>query len=165
MYCDFVHNELYWPQAANNLFVTSPMLWPLPQLTVATEGCQIIHLVASFVATIVLFGRYRSLWLKAAFERSHRGNSWPETLTVHLLFSLNGKFLYLKSIIPWEEALSEDILIRLSYIPIKIGLHSLLWPEAFTVCCGQRPLQFYVARGLHSLLWPEAFTVCCGQRS
>ena len=66
------------------------------------------------MATIVLFGRYRSLWLKAvSFESSHRGNSWPETSTVHLLFSLNGKFLYLKSVIPWEEeALSEDILIR-----------------------------------------------------
>ena len=58
MYCDFVHNKLYWSQAENNLSVTSPMLWPLPQLTVATEGCKI--------------GNYRSLWLKAAFERSHR---------------------------------------------------------------------------------------------
>ena len=41
------------------------------------------------MATIVLFDRYRSWWLNAtAFERLHRGNSWPEASTVHLFLSL-----------------------------------------------------------------------------
>ena len=49
-------------------------------------------------------------------------------------------------------------------IVIAGGRHSLLWPEAATVCCGWRPTYFVVVVGRHSLLWLEAATVCCGRR-
>ena len=49
MYCNLVHNGLYWPQAANNLSVTSPMLWSMP-----TINCSIRRLLLLMLLLLAL---------------------------------------------------------------------------------------------------------------
>ena len=56
------------------------------------------------MAIIVLYGCYRSSWLKlTAFERPQRGNSWPEALTVNLFLSLMDNSYVKKQVWVWKK--------------------------------------------------------------